>query len=234
MIRVLVPRPVADALMPRACARCAGVGHLGPATDSPVFLYGARCPTCDGSGSLPPVLTWLVVEGDRCKANQDGDCSWEHCPQLRDGEPVRSGRHCPIDTWAYEAEDENGPAAPPADLVRAIESGERIGIDEACDCDEGRVWTYRNSGPFYAVPCTDCTDGRVLVGSVRPTEVLPVVDGDVACESYPDDGIYVSARLGTAWRDSDCMTDIDLSLYGDPGSLVGRYAIAVTDARREE
>lgn len=32
-----------------------------------------------------------------CHAQKDGDCSWEFCPQLRDGEPERSGRHCPLD-----------------------------------------------------------------------------------------------------------------------------------------
>jgi hypothetical protein len=33
-----------------------------------------------------------------CHASKDGDCSWEHCPQIQDGEPGRSGRHCPLDT----------------------------------------------------------------------------------------------------------------------------------------
>jgi len=32
---------------------------------------------------------------DHCHADRDGDCTWEHCPQLRDGEPARSGRSCP-------------------------------------------------------------------------------------------------------------------------------------------
>lgn len=33
----------------------------------------------------------------RCAASSDGDCSHPKCPQLRDGEPARSGRHCPAD-----------------------------------------------------------------------------------------------------------------------------------------
>lgn len=37
-----------------------------------------------------------------CHAQRDGDCSWAECPQLRDGEPEKSGRHCPLDK-----EDEN-------------------------------------------------------------------------------------------------------------------------------
>ena len=35
--------------------------------------------------------------GEGCHAGQDGDCIWKECPQLRDGEPVKSGRHCPLD-----------------------------------------------------------------------------------------------------------------------------------------
>lgn len=40
----------------------------------------------------------------RCQANSDGDCYSEKCPQLRDGEPAKTGRHCPYDT--KESEDE--------------------------------------------------------------------------------------------------------------------------------
>lgn len=29
---------------------------------------------------------------------EDGDCAWEGCPQLRDGEPEATGRHCPLDS----------------------------------------------------------------------------------------------------------------------------------------
>lgn len=40
---------------------------------------------------------------DRCKADRDGECDWAGCPQLRDGEPKRSGRHCPRDVSEEEA-----------------------------------------------------------------------------------------------------------------------------------
>ena len=33
----------------------------------------------------------------RCQADDDDDCQWEGCPQLRDKEPETSGRHCPLD-----------------------------------------------------------------------------------------------------------------------------------------
>lgn len=31
-----------------------------------------------------------------CHAGSDGDCSWPDCPQTRDGEPMKSGRDCPL------------------------------------------------------------------------------------------------------------------------------------------
>lgn len=34
----------------------------------------------------------------RCHAGRDGECYWQGCPQLADGEPEASGRHCPLDT----------------------------------------------------------------------------------------------------------------------------------------
>ena len=42
---------------------------------------------------------------DNCHAGRDGDCIWVECPQLRDGEPVATGRHCPLDNGLYDAED---------------------------------------------------------------------------------------------------------------------------------
>jgi hypothetical protein len=32
-----------------------------------------------------------------CHAGGDGDCNWKECPQERDGEPGKTGRHCPLD-----------------------------------------------------------------------------------------------------------------------------------------
>ncbi len=32
-----------------------------------------------------------------CQASRDGDCDYACCPQLRDGEPSKTGRHCPLD-----------------------------------------------------------------------------------------------------------------------------------------
>ena len=40
----------------------------------------------------------LIQRYKTCHANRDGDCTWADCPQLRDGEPQKSGRHCPVDS----------------------------------------------------------------------------------------------------------------------------------------
>lgn len=32
-----------------------------------------------------------------CQSQRDGDCIWSNCPQNRDGEPRKTGRHCPLD-----------------------------------------------------------------------------------------------------------------------------------------
>ena len=54
--------------------------------------------------SAEPLLGPLNLERGlhRCHSAQDGDCFWQHCPQLRDGEPARTGRHCPLDDDPYE------------------------------------------------------------------------------------------------------------------------------------
>jgi hypothetical protein len=40
----------------------------------------------------------------RCAADSDGDCNALHCPQLRDGEPAKSHRCCPLP--GYDGENE--------------------------------------------------------------------------------------------------------------------------------
>lgn len=44
--------------------------------------------------------------GQFCHADDDGDCTWTECPQLRDGEPAKSRRHCPLDLARLRGEDE--------------------------------------------------------------------------------------------------------------------------------
>lgn len=86
------------------CARLlAGAGLLwviwpgnrwGPLS-SPV----ARVPVTRGAVYVPG---GVVTEEPLCHAGRDGECYWSECPQLRDGEPRRSHRHCPLDTSTDE------------------------------------------------------------------------------------------------------------------------------------
>lgn len=67
-----------------------GPGFLAYATDLPAgtkLIVTARI-------ELPPAPERPLV---RCAAGRDGECFHSQCPQLRDGEPVKSGRHCPLD-----------------------------------------------------------------------------------------------------------------------------------------
>lgn len=38
-----------------------------------------------------------AASSPRCHGGRDGECAWSQCPQTRDGEPERTGRHCPLD-----------------------------------------------------------------------------------------------------------------------------------------
>jgi hypothetical protein len=48
--------------------------------------WGAHHPGCD-----------KAKPENQCHAGRDGDCTWKSCPQTRDGEPMKSRRHCPLD-----------------------------------------------------------------------------------------------------------------------------------------
>lgn len=41
-------------------------------------------------------------KAQRCQSGKDGECYWDGCPQLRDKEPHKTGRHCPLDTLPLE------------------------------------------------------------------------------------------------------------------------------------
>ena len=43
------------------------------------------------------IVNHLRVQMGGCRSHQDGDCTWSKCPQNKDGEPNKSGRHCPLD-----------------------------------------------------------------------------------------------------------------------------------------
>lgn len=50
------------------------------------------------TGEPAPAASGLAGEEPHgCHAGRDGDCIWSGCPQLRDHEPIETGRHCPLD-----------------------------------------------------------------------------------------------------------------------------------------
>jgi protein gp37 len=111
-----------------------------------------------------------------CHAGRDGECSAASCPQLRDREPMRSGRHCPIDNWGdpYDGEPllpqldwiivggESGPNARPMhpDWARSIR--------DQCAA-AGTAFFFKQWGEFR--PLTDTERGQAcgatLIGSDR-------------------------------------------------------------------
>lgn len=42
----------------------------------------------------------------RCHSGEDGECNWSECPQNRDNEPEKTGRHCPLDIDKPDEYDE--------------------------------------------------------------------------------------------------------------------------------
>ena len=96
----------ASGLVERLCQH--GVGHPDP--DSVRWMDehsypGSRgtwgvhgCCGCCGAYPAPvKVPSYVEVRESACRAGSDGDCSWADCPQVRDGEPQATGRHCPLD-----------------------------------------------------------------------------------------------------------------------------------------
>ena len=60
--------------------------------------------TDDGDTDIDAIYEQLLDQFKKeqhsyCYADRDGDCSWKDCPQLKDGEPMKTGRHCPLDNF---------------------------------------------------------------------------------------------------------------------------------------
>lgn len=55
-------------------------------------------------GIIPLRRLEIETRDEHCHADSDGDCEWAKCPQLRDGEPKKTGRHCPLDNWSIDDE----------------------------------------------------------------------------------------------------------------------------------
>jgi len=51
----------------------------------------------NGQDEMDPEFQARVLTGETCHSARDGDCDHPDCPQNSDGEPEKSGRHCPLD-----------------------------------------------------------------------------------------------------------------------------------------
>ena len=53
-----------------------------------------------------------MTNHDYCHAEDDGSCEWCGCQQVRDGEPERSGRTCPmLARWSGRVPNVEGEAS---------------------------------------------------------------------------------------------------------------------------
>ena len=79
-----------------ACHVCgASMGPVSFVLDGQPVHMKAICSDCATTRDLRHSLSVRS-----CHAQQDGYCSWDRCPQRRDGEPTATGRHCPLDNPA--------------------------------------------------------------------------------------------------------------------------------------
>ena len=79
-------------------------GDIIPTTEAGVKIAedGERFRECNEGRAQTIANNEKYEDRERCHAASDGECDAPTCPQLRDGEPAKTGRHCPIDTWPDE------------------------------------------------------------------------------------------------------------------------------------
>jgi len=65
--------------------------------DTPVGSRAAGKAYLDALETLRALINGREDAKDQCHASSDGECHWKDCPQINDGEPRKSGRHCPLD-----------------------------------------------------------------------------------------------------------------------------------------
>lgn len=94
--------------------RAALVEHVRKGDPRDVAAYCAFLWHHGERTELPAPEVTRDAEPMRCHAGRDGDCTHPDCPQLRDGEPVRSGRDCPLDV------DASGCVLVPANTVALV------------------------------------------------------------------------------------------------------------------
>jgi hypothetical protein len=198
-------------------------------------------------------LTWLVAQSDDYT-----ECAVQ-CPnnaRVCQREPGHEGRHeavlhgqlgsarPSILHWTENVvQQEVGvpTRGVPADYLRAVESGERIEIAANTECPHVDC---RGVGDYCCWGCRGKGRGSTAIGTVVATACLPIIwqlDDDSEHDKVTPHVCIFKGRLGgevfyqIVHFDGTCEDELDpaaLSVYGPPASLPGRYAIAVTDARR--
>jgi len=58
-------------------------------------MEAARCWECNAI--IENGISCEECKKEVCHSDRDGDCFHKDCPQLRDNEPHKTGRHCPLD-----------------------------------------------------------------------------------------------------------------------------------------
>ena len=71
-------------------------------TEVNIFLMMARDKLSSMALKLVNLQVHKISALTSCAAGKDGDCFHASCPQTRDGEPVKTGRHCPLDNHKDE------------------------------------------------------------------------------------------------------------------------------------
>ena len=77
--------------------------HQARPTDFSLYSYKGETAVWGRCSRCKEMAEFFGVKGFQyCHAQRDGDCIWIECPQLRDGEPVETNRHCPLDISTKE------------------------------------------------------------------------------------------------------------------------------------
>lgn len=238
MTRIVLSREVVSAVLGRPCPTCADraewCGFGGGLPDDN--------PDCSG-GVLPATSEWVVVEGRYC-------CL--HEPEAWERYTVEYGFEMP-------PPNDKCVCGPPADLVEAARTGERVDLAVKCETCEGHGvlagnpeeqpegrWKLGPKPPLgepcsiWVIDCTaDCSDGLVVLGAALVAEVLPIYE----FTSYDplvslDEHVIVSIGGGVVFKrhkhqDEPTSLTAQFASY-DLTTIVGRWAIRLTDARRAE
>lgn len=218
--RLSVSRAVVETLQPHPCPRCEGQGcdinfcrDCDPKYRDPCPRHRTRtvrckvcCPDCS-QGELPPSSEWLVVKPTRHETRDD------------------LGRR----VVSYE----DGPPS--------VTVGERIELWVPCERCGGTGCDHpleRCREGCKVKCCADCSDGQVLAGSVQVDEVYPI-RLDMYFHADPGAIVVMSKAMTDAgtirWaaRPGAISTDVtaEFAAYGDPVSLIGQWALRVSDWR---